>query len=219
MNKINHHPNDDILLGFVGGSLDTAYNLALATHVSMCSQCQKTVQRLQAIGGNVLESGDKTGMSVSAQDVLANENSIKVETPMKLKAKTSEKHGFEVPAIVNSLIEGDFDELKWQTLSPSLKQHVLDLDGKATARFLWMKAGKAVPAHGHTGEELTMVLTGGYFDGDEPFTKGDLQWAAHKAPHMPIAMEDAPCIVLAVTDSPLVFRNILPRLFQPFFKI
>jgi len=219
MNKIQHHPSDDILLRYVSGGLETAYNLALATHVSMCSQCQKSVQKLQSIGGHVLDESDTAEISISAQDLLAMAGDIKIEESVTRERPKSTKLGIDIPAVLSDYIGDNVDGLKWQNLSPGLKQYRINVEGKATARFLWMRPGKAVPAHGHTGEELTMVLSGGYFDGDEPFIKGDLQWAEHKAPHMPTAMEDAPCLVLAVTDSPLVFRNLIPRLLQPFFKI
>ena len=219
MTKIIHHPSEDILLRYVSGGYDTAYNLVLATHISGCAECQRTVQMQQSIGGHVLAVEKPANMNVSAAELLR-----KAEIPPSPKRETfaaarSKNHGFKIPAILNSYVGNDFDGLKWQRLSPSLKQSVLTVDGKATARILWMKAGHAVPAHGHTGEELTMILSGGYYDGDVPYTKGDVHYADHKSPHMPTAMEDADCFALAATDSPLVFRNLIPRILQPLFKI
>ncbi|NNC37267.1 MAG: anti-sigma factor [Hyphomonadaceae bacterium] len=219
MTKIIHHPSDETLLRYVSGGYDTGYNLVLATHLSVCAKCQKTVELQQLIGGHVLEEEKPANMNISASDLLRKADMPVVETPKPLGSTYSKKYGFEVPAILNSYVDGDFDGLKWQSLSPSIKQAVLTVDGKASARLLWMKPGHAVPAHGHSGEELTMILSGGYYDGDEAYTKGDLHCADHESPHMPTAMEDQPCIVLAATDSPLVFRGIIPRLLQPFFKI
>lgn len=219
MTNISHHPTDETLLRYVGGGYDTGYNLVLATHLSVCTKCQKTVEMQQSIGGHVLETEKPANMSISAAELLRKVDVPAIESPKPIGAGYSEKHGFKVPAILNSYVDGDFDALKWQSLSPNIKQAVLTVDGKASARLLWMKPGKAVPAHGHSGEELTMVLSGGYYDGDEAYTKGDLHSADHKSPHMPTAMEGEPCIVLAATDSPLEFRSVIPRLLQPLFKI
>jgi len=219
MTEIIHHPSDESLLRYVSGSYDTAYSLVLAAHLSVCKKCQKTIELQQSIGGHVLETEKPANMNISAAELLRKTESPDVPTAKAYPAVTSKKHGFEVPAILNSFVGGDFDSLKWQSLTPKLKQCVLTVDGKASARLLRMEAGHAVLAHGHSGEELTLVLAGGYYDGDESYTKGDLHSADHKSPHMPTAMEDGPCIVLTATDRPLIFRNLLPRLLQPLFKL
>ena len=219
MTKIVHHPSDEILLRYVSGGYDTAFNLVLASHISGCAKCQKTVELQQSIGGQVLETVKPANMNISAADLLRKAETPKEPERPKFKATQSKKHGFEVPAILNAYVDGDFDSLKWQSLSPNIKQCVLTVDGEASARLIWMKPGKAVPAHGHSGEELTMILSGGYYDGDEAYTKGDIHCADHRSPHMPTAMEDETCIVLAATDNPLIFRNLIPRLLQPLFKI
>jgi len=219
MTEIIHHPSDDILLRYVSGGYETAYSLVLATHLSVCKKCQKTVGLQQSIGGHVLETEKPANMNISAAELLRKAEAPNVPTTKVYPSMTSKKYGFEVPAILNSFVDGDFDSLKWKSLTPKLKQCVLTVDGKASARLLRMEPGHAVPAHGHSGEELTVILAGGYYDGDEAYTKGDLHSADHKSPHMPTAMEDGPCIVLAATDSPLIFRNFIPKLLQPLFKI
>ena len=219
MTQIIHHPADGILLRYVSGSYDTAYNLVLATHLSVCSRCRKTVELQQSIGGHILEAEKPANMNVSAAELLRKAKTPEGDAPKAYAAAMSEKHGFEVPAILNAFVGGNFDGLKWQSLGPKLKQHVLTVDGNASARLLWMNPGYAVPAHGHSGEELSMILTGGYYDGDAAYTQGDVHFADHRSPHMPTAMEDAPCIVLAAADAPLVFSNLIPRLLQPLFKI
>jgi putative transcriptional regulator len=219
MDPIRHHPKDEILLRYASGAYDTAFNLTLATHVGMCPTCQKTVHLHQSLGGNVLDAQEPAPMSIDASSVLDKLEDEEVADQPAYDVVSVSSDGSDIPPILKTYLGGDFDTIKWQRLSPGLKQHLIHVDGKASARLIWIKQGHAVPAHGHTGEEFTMVLTGGYFDGDEPFTKGDMQFADHKAPHMPTAMDDGPCIVLAAMESPMVFQNIIPRILQPFFKI
>ena len=219
MTPINHHPTDDVLLRYVSGGYDTAYSLVLATHISLCPTCQNSVALHQDVGGQALSAQSPTEMSVSADDLLDNTPEPANDVSRDLHAGYSKTLGMKVPPILNSYLPQSFDALKWQRLSPSLKQHILTVEGKAVARLLWMAPGKPVPAHGHTGEEISLIMSGGYYDGDEAYTAGDLHWAEHSTPHVPVAMEDAPCLVLAATDSPLKFSNAIPRLLQPFFKI
>lgn len=219
MSTIKHHPSDDILLGYVAGNYETAFNIALSTHVDACSKCRETVRFHQSLGGQILEDQKPTPMKVGASAILNRLDGVEnVSNDVPITAQAN-RDGLVNSVLLQEYLGGNFGDVKWQKLSPSIKQHVLSVDGKASARLLWIAPGQAVPAHGHTGEEFSMIVAGGYYDGDEAYTKGDFHFADHKAPHMPTAMEDGPCIVLAATDSPLVFRNFIPRLLQPLFKI
>ena len=219
MTKIKYHPEDDVLLKYVSGHYDTAYSLVLASHVSQCLRCQNTVALHQEIAGQALQEQAPVEMSISALDLL--ERPVKTEAP-KTRPQApdySKTFGIQTPGILATYLGKALDSLKWQSLSPSLKQHVIKADGKAVARLLWMAPGKSVPPHGHQGEEMTLILSGGYYDGDEAYTAGDLHIADHKTPHVPVAMEDKPCLVLTATDEPLIFSGMIPKLLQPFYKI
>lgn len=218
MKNATYHPADDVLLKYVTGSYDTAYNLVLAAHVSQCVQCQNSVALQQEIGGQALSEQNPVEMKISALDLLDHAPEPQQEAPAP-KTDYSKLFGIETPSILSTYLGKALDALKWQSLSPSLKQHVIKADGKAVARLLWMAPGKSVPPHGHQGEEMTLILSGGYYDGDEAFTAGDLHIADHKTPHVPVAMEDKPCLVLTATDAPLIFKGLIPKLLQPFYKI
>ena len=218
MTLAKYHPPDDVLLQYVSGGYDTAYSLVLAAHVSQCVQCQNSVALHQEIGGNALAEQEPAKMRVSAMDLLDHAPQVE-EKPAPATSDFSETFGIETPNILSTYLGKALDALKWQSLSPSLKQHVIKADGKAVARLLWMAPGKSVPPHGHQGEEMTLILSGGYYDGDEAYTAGDLHIADHKTPHVPVAMEDKPCLVLTATDEPLIFSGLIPKLLQPFYKI
>jgi len=219
-NPIKYHPADDVLLKYVSGQYETAYNLVLAAHISQCVRCQNSVALHQEIGGQVLQEQAPVKMNVSALDILERPQAKAAQSPANtMPPDQSKTFGIKTPGILSTYLGKTLDGLKWQRLSPSLRQHVLKIDGKATARLLWMAPGKAVPAHGHQGEEMTAVLSGGYFDGDEAYTVGDLHIADHKTPHVPVAMDDKACLVLAATDAPLIFKGVIPKILQPFYKI
>ena len=76
-----------------------------------------------------------------------------------------------------------------------------------------------MPQHTHQGLELTLVLAGSFADGDEEFHAGDIEVADETVDHTPVSGPNGPCICLAVTDAPLVFRSWLPRMIQRFAKI
>lgn len=66
---------------------------------------------------------------------------------------------------------------------------------------------------------MTLVLHGAFADETACFQRGDIEIADEDVEHQPIAQPGQDCICLAVTDGPLKFRAILPRLAQPFLRI
>ena len=86
-------------------------------------------------------------------------------------------------------------------------------------RLLFIPAGTTVPDHSHGGMELTLVLKGAFSDEQDRFARGDIEIASEDVQHTPIADISEDCICLAVTDAPLKFKGLLPRLVQPFVGI
>ena len=76
-----------------------------------------------------------------------------------------------------------------------------------------------MPDHGHRGLELTLVLQGAFQDEDGYFARGDIEIASEEISHVPVADISEDCICLAVTDAPLKFKGLIPRLAQPFLGI
>jgi putative transcriptional regulator len=67
--------------------------------------------------------------------------------------------------------------------------------------------------------ELTLVLQGSFSDETGHFARGDLEVADEELEHTPVADGGEVCICLAATDAPLRFNSLMPRLFQPLFRI
>jgi putative transcriptional regulator len=120
---------------------------------------------------------------------------------------------------VRAYVGGDLDQVKWQRLGMGVRQAILPTSRGATARLLHIPAGRAVPDHGHRGMELTLVLQGAFHDEVEHFGPGDIEIATEDLQHTPTAEPGEDCICLAVTDAPLRFSSLLPRVLQPIFRI
>ena len=76
-----------------------------------------------------------------------------------------------------------------------------------------------MPDHSHHGVEMTMVLQGAFQDEDGYFARGDVEIADADLHHTPVADIHEDCICLAVTDAPLKFRGLLPKIAQPCLRI
>ena len=212
---IKHHLTDKILMAYSAGQLSEAFNLVVATHISLCDECRVTMSSFEALGGVLLES--ETVEDVTAPDLQATMALIDATIPAA--RVTAPRQPTETPFPLSAYIGESLDAIKWKPVGMGVKQAILKTSAAATARLLYIPAGMAVPDHGHGGTELTLVLRGAYSDETAHFKRGDVEIADEDMHHTPVADTHSDCICLAVTDAPLKFSGVLPRLLQPLLRI
>ena len=215
MRKINHHLTDEILMSYSAGSLSEAFSLVVATHVSMCDECRAHLDAYDAVGGSVLDDcGEASVGQASLEATLALISDGDDRTPAR---RTKADAVF--PAPLAEYVAGDLDSVKWKRVGGGVRQAILPTSKGATVRLLHIPAGTAVPDHGHSGAEMTLVLKGAFRDEFDRFGPGDVEVANEDLHHTPVAEEGEDCICLAATDAPLRFNAILPRIAQRFVRI
>ncbi|MDB3928051.1 ChrR family anti-sigma-E factor [Paracoccaceae bacterium] len=212
---IKHHLTDKILMAYSAGQLSEAFNLIVATHISMCDECRAAMSSFDALGGALLE--DECLNGEPAPDLQATMALIKAESPPDRTLPPVQST--ETPFPLVAYVGDNLDDVKWKPVGMGVKQSILQTSAEATARLLYIPAGVAVPDHGHHGTELTLVLRGAYSDETDHFTRGDVEIAGEDLHHTPIADAHSDCICLAVTDAPLKFSGVLPRILQPLLRI
>ena len=216
--SIKHHLTDDLLMAYSTGDLPEAVNLIVATHISLCDECRAALASFETIGGAVLENCDNVSMSVDSLSSVINQ--IRRQDNQIIAREVAAPRGDDVlPAPLSDYVEGGLENVKWRSVGMGVKQAVLKTSEDATARLLYIPAGTAVPDHGHNGMELTLVLKGAFQDEDGYFGRGDIEIASEDLHHTPVADISEDCICLAVTDAPLQFKGLVPRIAQPFLGI
>ncbi|WP_209505067.1 MULTISPECIES: ChrR family anti-sigma-E factor [unclassified Ruegeria] len=212
---IKHHLTDDLLMAYAAGGLPEAFDLMVATHLSLCDHCRARAESYDAVGGQVLDEQSE-GASMSETSLAATMALIAQGAP----APKPVRPGCAVlPAPLQDYVGGTVKDIRWRSIGMGVKQAILPTTKDATARLLFIPAGAAVPDHGHNGMELTMVLQGAFSDEVDHFARGDVEIADEDLEHTPVADISEDCICLAVTDAPLKFNKLMPRLFQPFLRI
>lgn len=212
--KIEHHLTPQLLMAYSAGSLPEAFNLIVATHISMCDACRAEAESMDAVGG-ILVDGVETS-ELAADSLEATMRLIAQSTP----APTPKRRATgTLPAPLHDYVGGDVEAIKWRPIGMGVKQAILKTSSDATARLLYIPAGCAVPDHGHNGMELTLVLQGAFCDESDRFARGDVEIADEDLEHTPIADLGEDCICLAATDAPLRFNALIPRLAQRFLRI
>lgn len=203
-------------MAYSAGSLPEAFNLMVAAHVSLCDTCRAELESYDSIGGAVLEDSDEViaqmdGDSLNA--TLAKIMDVEPESARPIRAQGV------FPGPLQDYVGGDLSDVKWKKIGMGVRQAILKTSPDATARLLYIPAGTAMPDHGHRGMELTMVLQGAFQDDDEYFSRGDVEVADSDLHHTPVADIHEDCVCLAVTDAPLKFSGLIPKLAQPFLRI
>ena len=205
---IQHHLTDALLMSYAAGTLPEAFSLVAATHVSLCDDCRARLASYEALGGAVLDE-DEVAMVAGYEACLAR----------PVASGAAPVRAGIMPGPLADYVGGGLAAVKWRPLGMGVRQAILPTSSAASARLLYIPAGVAVPTHGHRGIELTLVLQGAFRDATDRFGPGDVEVAGSDLEHVPTAELGMDCICLAATDARLRFKDLLPRLLQPLFRI
>lgn len=211
MKSIMHHIPGNLLVAYASGNLSQPLSVAVASHISMCLECRAALETHQAIGGELIETTPDAELSQELKSAVFDLLDMPGEP-----ARTYHRSGI-YPGPVMEALKGA--QPRWKKLGAGVRQCILSHGGEGSVRLLHIPPGMAVPDHGHTGLELTLVLQGSFSDEEGQFGVGDIEVADDDIEHTPIADKGEPCICLAATEAPLRFNAFLPRLLQPFFRI
>lgn len=209
-----HHPAEELLLAHASGAADEALSLILATHLALCPECRAKVAKMESLGGAMLSDIPPAAVSDAAlQSVMARLDGTPAEQPA-IRAKAG---AYAAPEPLRSYLGGDLDRVRWTSVGPGISYKPLFRRGRTNAQLIRTRPGRGVGMHSHGGEELTLVLTGGFTDTTGHYLRGDLQSADASVLHRPLADDGEDCIVLAISDAPLKFRNAAVGLLGKFF--
>ncbi|MGE4218753.1 MAG: ChrR family anti-sigma-E factor [Alphaproteobacteria bacterium] len=207
---VRHHIGEDTLLAYAAGSTDEATGLIVATHVSICPGCRAALSDAEAVGGALLEdeAPQPLGRNAWAQMLCRLD-----EGAPGASVTASPTAGMLPNPLCTYLGTGDPAALPWRWIGPGVRGVRVPLrGGRSRAILLRIGAGRTMPAHGHGGIELALVLAGGYVDESGRYRRGDVQEATPEIRHQPTVDPDEPCLCLLVSDAPLRFTAWWARL-------
>ena len=207
-------------MAYSSGNLPEAFSLAVATHISMCDQCRAALESFDAVGGAILENSSQASIET---DALSKTLSMIRSGPQDIGLPQADQQSMKktsvIPAPLADYIGDRFEDITWKSIGMGVKQSIVETSNDATARLLYIPPGTAMPDHGHSGTELTLVLQGAFADEDDYFAAGDIEVADGDVEHAPVAADGEPCICLAVTEAPLKFSKLFHKAVQPFLNI
>ena len=126
-----------------------------------------------------------------------------------------------MPEPLRGYVGAGLEAIRWKRVMRGVEQARIAMGGHGgdvKARLLRIRPGIRIPRHTNAGIEMTLVLAGGFSDGDGHYLRGDFSFSDGEVDHSPVADEDGECICLTVTDAPLRLTGPLMRLLNPFVR-
>ena len=213
-----HHIDDDMLLSYAAGTLSQAAGIVVAAHLSLCPRCRASVRAAEAVGGAMLDDIAPEPVSESVMTAALARLDTRETPPAKSEAKRDRSlFGALLPQPVLDYLPADMSKLRWNWVQPGIKFAEMYADGNGT-RVGLMRAmpGAALTPHSHSGDELTLVLSGGYRDVTGAFKRGDLQSVDGSVTHEPVIDQDSDCLSLVMIEGPVKPTRLIARLFRHF---
>jgi putative transcriptional regulator len=215
-----HHPQSDTLWAYASGSLDEASSVLVASHLALCPHCRADVARMEALGGEMLEDVGTAMVSSSSFDAIMARLDAPALVNAPLPKMKTPANDTVLPRPLRDYVGSGVESVQWRRLTTGVDYFDLPVRAEGRrARLLKIAPGTRVPSHGHGGEEMTMVLAGGYTDEFGSYARGDVETADVTQVHQPVADAGEPCVCLTVTRGALipsaifsVISKIFPRL-------
>ena len=210
--SIAHHLDDATLMSLAAGTLAPALAVVAASHVSVCPHCRHMLTTFEEAGAALL--ADLVPIPLSEEPPPMPQNAARPR-------HTEPPPSGELPQPLARLVGRPLDAVRWRPLGFGIWHHRIALPARDSGELNLIHAspGYGLPAHGHNGAELTLVLRGAYQDEVGRFRVGDAADLDESIEHRPVADPVAGCICVLACEGPARFQGLLPRLLQPLFGL
>jgi putative transcriptional regulator len=210
---MSRHPSPELMARYVAGTLSPAAALVVESHLALCGDCAASHRDMLALAGVLVER-----LSPSELDARLFERTLarldeKRPAAARLPARRPARDlGIRLPAPI-----ADRATSGWRWMGPGMAYARLDVPEDRTTQLVLLKiaANRRMPTHGHSGEELTLVLQGAFEDEHGRCAAGDLAEEDDDTHHTPVVTGEETCICLASIEGRLRPHGLIGRLVSP----
>ncbi len=215
INTTTHHPDQNMLIEFSAGTLETAPSICVSAHLHFCSSCRAKLLRLDQVGSQLMSQAEPVKV---AEDALA-QVMEKIDSGDNTAPKKTNFDG-DMPFTVNKLIGTSLINKNWKRLSSSVDvaRFKTGQDNFEVALHKICAGGKT-PKHGHEGLEYTVVLKGSFSDENAVYREGDFLLRQPGDVHQPMGSQNGECICLSALSAPIKPTSPLGFLMKPWLRI
>ncbi|RIJ18074.1 ChrR family anti-sigma-E factor [Henriciella mobilis] len=204
----------ELYSAYAAGRLSPAFALMVETQAAIRADIRRDLDLSEAIAGAMLEDEEPTVMSPNAfESALRAIDAIDDGKDRTVRAAKSAGAGLqELLNLPEPLREKALEACEaqgWQRLTGGVQRLDLGSNPSVHAHLYRLDPGASVPRHSHHGDEFSLVLHGGFSDDGASYGPGDIARQTPADTHQPVADDDGPCLVLAVSEGGLKFTGVL----------
>ena len=204
----------ELYSAYAAGRLSPAYALMVETQTALRADIRRDVEIAESISGAMLENETPEPMSPRAfETALKAIATLPAQDPETLQAAKAASSGLEeLLELPEPLCEKALQACQqggWQRLTGGVSRLDLGKQKNVQAHLYRIEPGASVPTHSHKGEELTLVVAGGFTDQFGSYGPGDISRQTPTHTHRPVADDDGVCMALAVSEGGLKFTGVL----------
>lgn len=216
--KVGKEKTEILLMEYAAGALDEASALLAASYVTVCPDARRYVKDCERFGGALMEECDPVAMFGASLKTVLGRLDDSQAAPACPPAASGVCGGQKVPQPVAAHVSACGQQAKWRAIRPGLRYCRLPVsDGRHAAMLVRLAPGTKAPRHRHCGDELTLVLEGGYADEYGHYRAGDLVIAEDGTAHTPVA-DRAGCTCIVVTETPIRFTGSIYAVLNFFMR-
>ena len=209
---------ESLLIDYANGALPLALEVLVETHISMNPESAKSIRMLLQLGGALMENSEPVSLSEGSFERLMEEINTTEDTDELAHSIVSNDNNL-LPLPLRNYIQDMESPKSWKRIGIGLSEKAIDFgDDFGSAKLYRISPGSSVPSHSHEGNEVTLVLSGGFTDEYGTYGPGDISIQETGAVHRPVADADGECIVLAVNEGPIVLTGPVGRLLNMLIK-
>jgi putative transcriptional regulator len=175
-----------MMVDYAAGGLAPAAALVVETHLALRPDRAEDALAADALGGLLLEALPPAPMATAP-----------LASGFAQAERTIDRTLSDARARIRMAAEGG-EGLAWTPRFPGWGEHLLPVAGASLIRI---GAGKAMPRHGHVGQELTLVLYGAFEDEFGRYQTGDIVVADGQIAHRPRVSGRRECICLTAVEG------------------
>lgn len=204
----------EVYSAYAAGCLDPAFALMVETQAALKPEVGRAVAHAETIAGICLESEETLAVSDQAlSNTMAMIDAFEARPSAQATcAKSACAALDELLALPDPLRDNAIDAAGatgWQNLTPGVRRLKLDIGSAAEVELYRIEPGARVPEHSHKGNEYTLVVSGGFSDGQGSYGSGDLCVKGETDTHQPVGDMDGVCFALAVHEGGLRFTGLM----------
>src|SRR5262245_32162717 len=179
-----HILGDEWLVDYAAGTAPGPVAVFIAAHLALSPAARKAYACLEAVGGSLLQAIEPAALNPGALEAVLQRLDAPSARPADLPAKPD---AAIVPDTLRSHLPGGLAGVRWRSLARGIDQYLIPCRDARGFRLSLMRvaSGRTIPRHTHRGDELVLVLDGGYQDAFGHYGRGEVEVADPTIDHHP----------------------------------